>query len=425
MPRDNFNNWYKSHFDKLSDAPPEKVWENVSAQLDTDKVWTSISHLLDRKERRRKRGVVLIILFFLLASGYFVIDNYSERTPTKAFSHNLKEGSTSKTGMNGETEKSEIRNPGTANTKETFNITTIDLQSRYGNQGGGEIADHPSPVEATPPDVFGAETVTRNNVTPNYVVETSREDDSIQFPSVASIPVRLPLLNDTKIGHLNLEMIEIPADTITAPRTTFFTTGISCVGSYSGLIDQHYIRSLKKKTTNSVSIAPDISGEVFAEKISRNNFGIGGFACFNSAINQTYHGYYEGQFLSNEIRMKTFKAGAYFAWYWDRKINKPFGPENCFVAGITGNVITSKYYSGRDGESYNPKNMVTYYPGVMVGAKKYKLVFPGFFIHAGINVEASITNVYNGEPGIPKDFFRTHIVTSSVTAGISYRFVNH
>lgn len=426
MQKDDFNNWYKDQLDSLNAEPPDRVWENISGQLDTDKVWTSISKTLDRKDRRRKHRGVVLVLFLLFGSAYIVLHNYGRITPDNTGNNLHDNSSPVEQRTLPDNEKSAVTDnqiPVTANN--SGNAINTNSGSLLPASDDRTIADQTVPAQLMSEPNNRQLRVSPQNQEPSVNDATgSLGSRDYEFNPIASVPIKLPVAHNQESQLLRLELLEIPFDTATTPRATFFTTGISCVGSFSGLIDQHYIRSLKKNTTNSVSIAPDISGELFAEKITRNNFGFGGFINFNSTIAQTYHGYYEGQFLNNVVRLQTFRAGAYFAWYWDRKTTSAFGPENCLVAGLTGNLITRKYYYGIAGEYYNPENLVNIYPGVMLGLRKYKSVLPGLFVHAGFNCEISLTNVYGGEPGIPKDFFRTHIVTTNVTAGISYRFIN-
>jgi len=417
MSQNNFENWYRNNFKGLSEEPPESVWENVSAQLDTDKVWNNINSELNRKENRKRRFAILFVFFLLAGLGWLVLDPINNISPNDLVNETENSGHDKNTQPESFTkDNSEAAEKNSSGDEKTSSVATGAVVTQEDHSV--VVTLNPSETPKNSP-VNREKTVTAIHQDEPAFVTSGSKPVFLFFPSVNSL---LTVSGKQPIHELSQLYLSNPSDSTPKENRNYLATGVSAVGSYSGLINPQSVHALTKNTTNSVSFLPDLAMETFAEAIIHGRFGIGGFACWPGSVQQVYHGYHEGQYTSNELRVVIFKTGIYSSWYFDNRKNHEGGPQGCLTAGVTGNFITRKSYSGTSGEYYDPKNLVAFYPGFVVGARKYKAIFPGWYIHGGINIEGSITNVYAGEPGVPRDFFRTHVVTIAGSAGISYRF---
>lgn len=414
MKRDKFDIWYKDQLDGLGQEPPEKVWENISNHLDTEKVWDNINSSLDRKERRKKRIVVLFALLMLIGAASLITTQFWSVPETPILVDHQENY------VDGPNDEITALDKGTDPNEN--NIHSVDESTTQNNIIADDsivapdVRDRGEFVAPVKPSVDHVSSLNNGSDPQNNSVAVLRV-----FPNFPSIPGKFQSFHSGSERELSLVDQIVCPDTVAHQRPSYFVAGASAIGSFSGLINNQSINSLKKNTTSSVGFLPDVSGQVYTEFIVHGKSGIGGFAWWSSSVHQVYRIYHEGEVMSNELNLGIFKAGIYTSWYFDYKKNRAFGPENCLIAGITGNFITRKSYSGSEGEYYNPKNLHEFYPGIILGFKKYQPLFPGLYLHAGMNLEGSITNVFTGESGVPKDFFRTHVVSASVALGLSYR----
>lgn len=414
MRRDHFENWYKEQFEGLSEEPPHHVWENIDARLDTEMVWNKINSSLDRKEQNKRRYVTLFVFVAVLGLTLFLT-----YTPGKV--RQLASSGNLPGELNG-------TDPLVASSRLAATPETSGVTINSGNTNGTEYIELANKTSDGNSLIAGQQTTTGNDAINAGLFHIAQEaprafvaggtdknyaHEFLHFPSI-------PRVMPGAVHGLMTGDLEITPDTIQSRSR--FVVGASCVGSFSGLVNAQLVNSFKKRSTNSASILPDASGEIFGEGIFKDQYGIGVFACWSSDVHQTYKSYYEGEFMSDELRLKQFKAGIYSSWYFDRDKKNGFGPENCLYAGITGNFISEKLYSGKEDECYNPEYLKDFYPGVVVGIRKYKMITPGFYLHGSASAEAGLFNIYAGQPGIPKQFYTTHIVTFSASLGISYRF---
>lgn len=434
MSKDNFNEWYKSTFNKLNEEPPAEVWDGISNELDVQEVWHRVDEKLSINTYRgvlRRRIAWAASILLLITAGMLFSYSSDDRAQVAVKSSPVLHSSSF-----------EVKQVSPLNIKESKNATDQSSASEDAStpkeNASTKHGKVPS-VAALANNNAGRSTNTRIDADASHIeANNALAADPADEPIILASIMHDEIMADASSGELVSSPADLPEVNYVntyRPVSSGFSVGPLASASNVWLLNRTTIAGLKNTALYQTDFTFGAGYGITAAYDTKGKWGFQADLLLDTRKGQKYHYYDEGAYTSKDIYIhysqlnmlvRRKKPSRFFHTSLAASRIWTFGTELRLLKELSINVYnpavsttnTTITALSRQKQEQDVYSAFDY--GVHTGFEYEVQLNKKLLITSGIHLSLGLNNVNRGGSHEPGKFDNTYNAAAGVQLGARY-----
>ena len=408
---------YQSSIEESGEEPPEEVWSNIQDELDIDDTWQRISHELDQKWKKRTRQLVYTLAAaVLLLFALQVFLPSGQRSPLRESTTPMAQEEEPRPDK--KQQEQDQSEPG-MKPEGPIQPTTpaAEAESRERLAMGQEQS---AAAESREPEK-AEKSKERKETDRGEGLERLAGQSSMTLAKADPTQVQLNVTTENQLASLPESGISVsptPEDQERSGPVRYYA-GISGEVGNSWLLSNKTIYSIRKSPYSSASPELGKSYGIMGGASLTDRFDLQAEALFTNETGQKYREYTDGQVLNNQIQLN-YSSLKITGRYEIMGSSFKLPVSHHLVLGAYGSYLKNARQQ-TDGQTEDIRGAYKNYNlGLVAGYELDTHLAPNYSLSLGLRFNPGFINIYEGTSMLPAQFNRTY--SSSININISLKY---